>query len=31
MYLLDQINIQSGFVKEISINYKNGASEKMEI
>ena len=30
MYLLDQINIQSGFVKEISINYKNGASEKMD-
>ena len=30
LYLLDQINIQSGFVKEISINYKNGASERMD-
>lgn len=30
LYLLEQINIDSGFVKEIRVDYKNGTNEKMD-
>lgn len=30
LYLLEQINIDSGFVKEIRVDYKNGTNEKLD-
>lgn len=30
LYLIEQINIDSGFVKEIRVDYKNGTEEKLD-